>query len=118
MLLYADYIALLARNAADFKNELRLLEKYCSDNGLVVNVRKSKVMACHTSCRIRKYCGNELEVLKSYVYLGVPFSSNLRGDLAASEFLKKERRAACTVLSILANLKASSWLVKKKDYTT
>ncbi|XP_057322517.1 uncharacterized protein LOC130665905 [Microplitis mediator] len=124
MLLYADDIALLARSALDLKKRLRILEKYCAANGLTVNVSKTKVLVCRTSGRSKKcdrgfkYCGTDLEIVKSYVYLEVPFSSNLRGELAASEFAKKGRQAAGTVLSILAKLKASSWSSKTKFYNS
>ncbi len=43
-LLYADDMVLLATSAAGLQQQLRLLEAYCAERGLAVNIDKTRVM--------------------------------------------------------------------------
>ena len=44
LLLYADDLALLASSAAGLQAQLRVLEAFCQQRGLTVNLVKTKVM--------------------------------------------------------------------------
>nr|XP_046478619.1 uncharacterized protein LOC124217258 [Neodiprion pinetum] len=120
MLLYADDIAALSHSASSLKAALKVLEEYCDTNGLEVNISKTKIMACRTSGRIKKkdkgfqFKGKSIEVVKTYTYLGVAFSSNLQGDIAATEASKRGKQAIGSTYSILSRLRAETWLSKKK----
>ncbi|KAI3435037.1 hypothetical protein D9Q98_003089 [Chlorella vulgaris] len=85
-LLYADDMALLATSAAGLQRQLQLLEEYCAERGLAVNLRKTKVMLLSgaetteaASKLVRRarllYAGQRLEGTDSFKYLGVLFHS-------------------------------------------
>ncbi|CAA9998994.1 unnamed protein product [Nesidiocoris tenuis] len=79
-LFYADDLALLSDSYAGMKRMLKALEEYCDLNGLTVNASKSKVMVFQRRGRRKVYeffCARDrLEVVGSYVFLGVKFSSS------------------------------------------
>ena len=65
------------------QNHLRALDDFCTQRGLIMNLGKTKVMIFHTSSAVRSAAtftaaGGWIEVVTSYVYLGVTFTS-LRG---------------------------------------
>ncbi|KAI3434647.1 hypothetical protein D9Q98_002712 [Chlorella vulgaris] len=85
-LLYADDMALLATSAAGLQRQLQLLEEYCAERGLAVNLRKTKVMLLSgaetteaASQLVRRarllYAGQRLEGTDSFKYLGALFHS-------------------------------------------
>ncbi|XP_015523932.2 uncharacterized protein LOC107227333 [Neodiprion lecontei] len=120
MLLYADDIAALSHSASSSEATLKVLKEYCDINGLEVNISKTKIMACRTSGRIKKkdkgfqFKGKSIEVVKTYTYLGVALSSNLQGDIAATEASKRGKQAIGSTYLILSRLGAETWLSKKK----
>ena len=81
---YADDLALLATSAAGLQRQLDLLQQYCTDRGLTVNLTKTKVMLlagadseADASGRVQRagitYAGGRLEGTCSFKYLGVVF---------------------------------------------
>ena len=73
------------------QNLLIALKSYCDDNKLIVNVEKTKVVIFHRgSCKpfTFTYGGLELEVVKSFIYLGfnftvqVTFTPHLLGQIS------------------------------------
>ena len=83
-LFFADDCALLATTAAGLQAQLRELEAYCRENGLTVNVKKTKVMLLAGATseeaalrRVRKarftYAGSEIEAVPDFKYLGITF---------------------------------------------
>jgi hypothetical protein len=53
MLLYADDMVLADADADDLQEKIRLVEKYFVDNGLTVNLQKTKVVAFQNGNRRR-----------------------------------------------------------------
>lgn len=94
-LLYADDMALLATSATGLQAQLDLLESYCQQWGLTVNITKTKVMllaggsneadAMRLARRARlTYGGKEVEAVPEFKYLGVVFHCHLPiGESAA-----------------------------------
>jgi hypothetical protein len=83
-LLYADDMALLATSAAGLQQQLRLLEQFCAERGLTVNLDKTKVMLLagadnegHALQRVAAarltYAGGRLKGTTEFKYLGVVF---------------------------------------------
>jgi hypothetical protein len=83
-LLYADDMALLATSAAGLQQQLHLLEQFCTDRGLTVNLKKTKVMMLSGAAdeadamrRVRlaglTLDGRRIEGATEFKYLGVVF---------------------------------------------
>jgi len=81
---YADDLALLATSAAGLQRQIDLLQQYCTDRGLTVNLAKTKIMLLagadsedQASGRVQRagftYARKRLEGTCSFKYLGVVF---------------------------------------------
>ena len=80
ILLYADDIVLISETPEGLESHLSALDEFCLHRGLTVNLGKTKVMIFHTSSAARRAAtftaaGGPVEVVTSYVYLGVTFTS-------------------------------------------
>ena len=105
-LLYADDMALLATTAAGLQHQLRLLEAYCAEQGLTVNLGKTKVMLlsgeeqeAKALARVQRahltYAGQRVEGTTDFKYLGVVFhSTRPLGESAAGARAAVARFAA------------------------
>lgn len=79
-MLYADDIVLVSESPGGLQQHLHALDDFCTQRGLTVNLGKTKVMVFHTSRQGRSQltftlAGCQVEVVTSYVYLGVTFSA-------------------------------------------
>ena len=83
-LLYADDMALLATSAAGLQRQLDLLQRYCAERGLTVNLKKTKAMLLAGAdseeaamAQVQRagltYAGQRLEGTTQFKYLGVVF---------------------------------------------
>ena len=89
MLLYADDICIMNDSVGRLQNQLNTLSKYCSENGLLVNLSKTKVVVFRNGGRLRQnerfyFNGQKLEFVTYYKYLGIIFSSRLLWSNALS----------------------------------
>ncbi|MCO5558046.1 hypothetical protein L7F22_011621 [Adiantum nelumboides] len=80
ILLYADDIVLVSESAEGLQQHLRGLDDFCSQRGMTVNLGKTKVLIFHTSARVRRQssftaAGGDIEIIGSYVYLGMTFTA-------------------------------------------
>ena len=80
LILYADDIVLLSETAEDLQHSLNMLHTYCDAWKLSLNTSKSKVVVFRKGGRLPlllnfKYNDTELEIVQSFTYLGVVFSS-------------------------------------------
>ena len=94
-LLYADDMALLATSAGGLQRQLQLLEAYCAERGLEVNLEKTKAMLlagaddeasslAHVQRARLTYAGQPVKVTTEFKYLGVVFHSTQHlGESAA-----------------------------------
>ena len=80
IMLYADDIVLVSESQGGLQRHLQVLEDFCMQRGLTVNLGKTKVMIFHTSRQGMAhasftFAGGPVEIVTSYVYLGVTFST-------------------------------------------
>ena len=74
-LFWADELVLFSKSKEDLDKLLKMLEKYCDENELVINTKKTKCMIFNKTGRLIRrrpfYLGrNMLENVRSYKYLG------------------------------------------------
>ena len=122
MLLFADDTAIIGYSEGDVQKKLHTLHQYCSENGLTVNVDKTKVMtvaqrACWSKTDIRfVYNGNEVEKVKEYTYLGVPFHCSGKFNAASRYFKNKGLAALHAINQIAYRGKIKRWVARNKLY--
>ena len=80
LLLYADDLILFASDAQKLQSSLDTLEQYCKRWKLTVNTSKTRVMIFQKGGRLPSnlvftYEEHQLEIVKSFKYLGVVFST-------------------------------------------
>ena len=86
-LLYADDMVLLATSAAGLQRQLNLLQQYCRQWGLTVNIDKTKLMLLsgrrtqHAAQQTAEaagltFAGQQLAAVTSFKYLGIAFHSS------------------------------------------
>lgn len=115
MLLYADDLVVFAFSPADLRRKLKILQQYCLENGLTVNVEKTKIIVFRASGRLDKHSkvftldAKPVVVTNSYTYLGVDFTSSALGLQATRAALARANIASTSVLSILSRAKVDSW---------
>ncbi len=74
LLLYADDLALMSHTPAGLQKQLDVLQAFCYERQLTMNVKKTKVVVFETRkfvCQAFQYEGEAIEQLKSFKYLGV-----------------------------------------------
>ena len=80
MLLYADDIVIFSNTAEELQSGLEALSEYCACWKLKVNVSKTKILVFRKGGILPRnlvftYEGEPLEIVKSFKYLGVVFST-------------------------------------------
>ncbi|MEW8542106.1 MAG: reverse transcriptase family protein, partial [Candidatus Thiodiazotropha sp.] len=80
LILYADDIVLLSESPEDLQRSLNMFHIYCDTWKLSLNTTKSKVVVFRKGGRLPlglnfNYNGKNLEIVQSFTYLGVVFSS-------------------------------------------
>ena len=96
------------------KQILKALFKYCKINKLFVNVKKTNLLVFSKGGRSHRgskfYFGNEeIEKVKEYVYLGIPFVRSALFECASNNMFKKGMIAVDSTLRLIKNTKISSW---------
>ena len=80
LLLYDGDIILLARSHDDLNKQLRILQYYCSNMGMICNTNKTKLMIIKSKNMNYDnfiYDHNDLEKISSYKYLGIDIHCHL-----------------------------------------
>ena len=86
-LIYADDILLMSNDEDGLMKQIKIVHKFCSDNGLEINYDKTKVMIQNVKYDddyIRINYDNEIkhiEIVKEYKYLGFWISHNTKKHL-------------------------------------
>jgi hypothetical protein len=97
VLLYADDLVLLARDARGLQALLDALHTFCTANGLRVNTQKTEVVVFGHRAPPRSpsltYAGQALPVSKSFRYLGVVLHSTRGVACAPGHLLASAQRA-------------------------
>jgi hypothetical protein len=74
LLLYADDLALMSHTPAGLQKQLDVLQAFCCEHHLTVNVKKIKVVVFEARkfvCQAFQYEGEAIEQLNFFKYLGV-----------------------------------------------
>ena len=80
LILYADDIVIFANCQEELQANLDILYTYCNKWNLLVNSKKTKVMIFKKGGRLPNnlsftYGGDQLEIVKKFVYLGIVFTT-------------------------------------------
>ena len=93
LLLYADDTIIFSESPEGLQKALQCLEEYCQIWQLKVNTSKTKIMIFTKNNRranvqpIFRFNGERIDIVDSYIYLGVEFSKN-------GKFYKERKRAS------------------------
>jgi len=74
LLLYVDDLALMSHTPAGLHKQLDVLQAFCCERQLTVNVKKTKVVVFEVGksvCQVFQYKGEAIKQLNSFKYLGV-----------------------------------------------
>ncbi|KAK6172852.1 hypothetical protein SNE40_016429 [Patella caerulea] len=98
LLMYADDTVLLSESPENLQNMLNTLSNYCYENNLNVNVNNSKIVIFKNGGKIREnetwtYEGKDLEIVKSFNYLGVVFNHNGKFSLTQKTIAQQASKA-------------------------
>jgi hypothetical protein len=100
LLLYVDDLALMSHTPAGLQKQLDVLQTFCCERQLTVNVKKTKVVvfeARKSMCQVFQYEGKALEQLNSFKYLGVELHGT-KGMQAAIQQLAMSGKKAVFAL--------------------
>ena len=97
-LLWADDLVLLGLDQASLQKNIDILQQFCNDWGLSINIKKTKIVLFgkqYTSNKTPLFTldNTPIECVNNYCYLGITFSDNGSFKTAESELCKKALRA-------------------------
>lgn len=113
LLLFADDLTLLASTIIGLQNQLNFLQSAASRLCLTINLDKSKVVVFRKGgfLGIKEkwtFNGNQLEVVNSYKYLGLTFSTRHSFTAAMEEIAVRAKKSTIEILSTLRKLGCNS----------
>ena len=106
-LLWADDLVLLSLNAETLQRMLGVLQEYCTDWGLSVNLSKTAVMIFNRAGRLLKESHNFLfgsspiPTAREYTYLGITFSLTGSMKLAQTKLRQRALRSYFSLKSMI-----------------
>ena len=109
MLLFADDVALTADTVNGLQQQLNVLNKYCQEWKLSVNIQKTKILVFKNGGNLSKhekwfYEGERVEVVNGFSYVGLFFSSKLSMYKMSECMANKAKRVTVSLLSSLNHL--------------
>ena len=113
LLLFADDLTLLSATVVGLQNQLNILQRETARLRLTVNLDKSKIIVFRKGGFLRStekwlLGGRQLEVVNSYKYLGITFSTKLCFTAAMEETKLKGKKSTNEILSTLGRIGCSS----------
>lgn len=119
ILLFADDMVILASTPGDLQKKIEVLRDYFENLGLKVNVDKTKIVVFRRGGKVGnipifKYGNDVIEVVPTYTYLGVLFSSSGVFTKAAEVFRKRGTAAFSNVWKIITKGQINSWESKTR----
>ena len=107
-MLYADNITLFSETAEGLQDGLNLLSSYCTKWKLTLNTEKTKIVAFRKGGILPRnlkfyFNGTELEIVRSFSYLGIIFSTGGSFANAQATLAGKAQKAIFTLNSYLYN---------------
>ncbi|XP_015124827.1 uncharacterized protein LOC107046669 [Diachasma alloeum] len=113
LFLYADDLIVLANNSVELKRRAKILEEYCTTIGLTINISKTKVLVFRRGGALParnhqfKLYGSVVEIVSSYVYLGIKLSFSSLGGGATKVAIAKAGAASALVIRIISKINAA-----------
>jgi len=106
-------MVLLAYNAHDLMEKIAILEKYFKDNDLCINLEKTKIVLFRhnrKSLFLPKFFWNNepIEICDHYMYLGVPFFSDMNYEHVGNHFIQKGKKALGNLTSVFKRAKINT----------
>ena len=101
LLMFADDIALLSDTVIGLQKQLNVLQTFCSNNKLSVNIEKTKILCFKRGGRPSRnerwsYANLPIEIVNGFTYVGVYFSSKLSMyKMAEAMSLKAKKALLC-----------------------
>ena len=116
LLLFADDLTLLATTVVGLQNQLNVLSKAAARLGLTINIDKSKVVVFRKGGFLGRrerwvFGGGLLEVVNSYKFLGLLFSTRLSFVAAGEEAATKAKKCTVEILRALRKINCISPVV-------
>ena len=108
-LFYADDLVLISRDRAPIQKALSVIEEWCQENGIDLNVDKTKAVKFRRGGRLcnddsLKFGRRAVEFVSAYEYLGVTFQSRL----TFTEHVSKKKRKALSITAAIKELRQVS----------
>lgn len=120
---YADDFVILATSYVEMQKKIKVIEEYCQLNELRLNTKKSKILIFHEGNinynRFQfRFEGTTLEVVKSFTYLGVDFSSSGLFVKHFERISSTARIAMSSTIQLIRSNKIVSWESIETLYNT
>ena len=117
-LMFADDLVIYSRKLSDVQRALDALEKWCKENRVTVNTRKTKAMKFRGGGRLcltdmLTYNGNALEFVNEYTYLGITLQTSMK---SFSKHVIQKKKKALSAISALKYLPLTSLSTAKKIF--
>jgi hypothetical protein len=108
ILLFADDVALISMSPVGLQNQLNVLQQFCQESKLQVNISKTKVMVFRKGGILGKgevwhYENVRLEVVKEYCYLGFIFTPMASPKIGIKHMVKKAKKALISFIKVFYN---------------
>ena len=99
---YADDLAIGSHNLESLQAAMCKLEEYCENNFMTVNIGKTKLMKFRRGGSIAShdriiYKNQEIEMVKSFEYLGIILTAKLSPTAHLEHLKKKAKMASCAL---------------------
>ena len=123
MLLFADDLVLVAPNASSLQKKINLLSNFTKENHLNPNLSKTKIIIFRRAGPISKkekfsWWSENIEIVSSYKYLGVTFSSSGLFHAQKKEAVAKATGALGSIWKIINKGKMNIPDAKFRIYDT
>jgi hypothetical protein len=110
LLLYADDLAIIAESEEDLQSLLNILEKWCKQWRMRVNIKKTKIVHFRTKTQSRTsfnfMFNNEIiECVDKYKYLGIILDEHLDFNVIATVLASSASRALGSIYTKFSKLK-------------
>ena len=110
-LMYADDIVLLSTSSEGLQQRLNILNEFCKEWCLDLNVSKTKILIFNKAGKLIKdtlyYSDECLECVQHYRYLGVYFSASGMFNYGQNDIFNKARKATFKVTKLITSAEPS-----------
>ena len=114
LLLYSDNMVLCADSVGDLQRQLNVLQQYCHEWGMKVNMDTSKVVLFRRGAGIRQderwhFENYPMSVISHYKYLGIMFSQTFEWNMAMKTLVAQSVKALVNIKKLDIMYEAEVW---------